>query len=171
LPRRGGASTQWGNASQMRYGSAAPERSRLQRQPRFRRFIHGRPTCVLLARAGQNQEFSIIGNQRLCAESLQVGLKNLVDSGATVYAFDPGPYREACARLGLRCADGQTIRHEQAKRRPGAWPRGGRAEALREPHTPHAWMKRFRGVATRYLHHYMAWFHRVWLTPFQTLTV
>lgn len=159
---RRGRSAQWGTRSQVQH--AAGESPHPQRRPRFRRFVDGRPTCVLLARAEQHQEFSIIGSQRLSAESLQAGLEDLIDPEASVYAFGPGPYEEACERLGLRCFDGWTTSFEQLKRAA----RTGRAltEAISEPSTPHAWLKRFRGVATRYLHHYMAWFHRVWVGMF-----
>lgn len=118
---------------------------------RFRRFIDGRPSCVLLVRSTKAHACAVLGPKRrveIGADFLKPGLEALVAPDARVWGIGQFPYREACERLNLTYCD------------PSA---GGEAEKdssqpVEIPENPVYWLKRFRAVATKYLHHYTAWF-------------
>lgn len=134
-------------------GARTPLRDALKGRvrPKFRRFVDGRPTCVLLGRSHSGQAAVVLWSERTIRVSpaaMAEGLSQLVSPGAEVYSFQPDPYAEACSRLGLRhrCAVQPAVAA------------GPRADAVPLPRTPFAWLTCFRGIATKYLDHYMAWF-------------
>lgn len=123
---------------------------------RFRRFIDGKPTCVLLARAGLRLATGIASQGRPDAAQLRTCLSTLLEPGAEVWTLEPGKYATACqADIGSR-ADGppQGALTWQLRTKPGLLP-----ESL------HAWLWPFRGVATRYLPNYLVWYRSVRANP------
>ena len=118
---------------------------------RFRRFINGKPSCVLLACAGEQRVVAIVSSGQPAPEQLQSTLAQTLGAGAELSTLGLAPYAAACLRLG--------VPHREAWG-PGAaagWTPPCRA-VERLLRGLYAWLLQFHGVATRYLHHYLAWY-------------
>ena len=109
---------------------------------RFRRFVHGQPSFVLLACAGEQQAVVLTGAGRPSASLLKASLQPLLGTRARVQAVGLAPYAQACRLLGVPCAEAAQ----------GRW----LVDGLRRQF--YAWLHPMRGVATRYLLHYVTWF-------------
>lgn len=109
---------------------------------RFRRFINGQPSFVLLACAGEQQAVVHAGQGRPSPPVLQAALAPLLGSGAQVQAVGLAPYVRACQVLDVPCSE--AIRS------------GSLVDGLRRQF--YSWLHPMRGVATRYLLHYVTWF-------------
>lgn len=125
-------------------------------QPRFRRLINGRPTCVMVAQADTGYEAAILGQVRVATEVLAGGLESLVRAGTEVYAFGGEVYAAACQAVGLSHMDGRRAVWEHRSADPASAP-----PQAKYPDEPRWWLKQFRGVATRYLPHYLAWYRDI----------
>ena len=116
----------------------------------FRRFIDGKPSCVLLACAGEQQAGVIVSRGRPRPEDLVGRLKDLLEAGVELCASGRAPYAEACRRLGI-----------------AHWEASGQGSAVGFAHLSrslnrlrmglYGWLKRFHGVATRYVSNYLTW--------------
>lgn len=114
-------------------------------QRRFRRFVDGKPSCVLLACSEKHQVSVIIGAGRPALGDLRACLQRILMPGTVLQAAGMGPYSLACQGLGVHhTATRDTASRKVDRVRSGLY----------------GWLRRFRGVATRYLPHYLAW-HRV----------
>ncbi len=119
---------------------------------RFRRFIDGKPSCVLLAQGpAQPAAAAIVSRGRPEPEDLKRHLGPLLDPGAQVFSTGMAPYEEACRRLDIPHRNGWALEGEGD---PGF--RGRNVLGLQIE--LHGWLRRFHGVATRYLAHYLHWF-------------
>jgi transposase-like protein len=118
-------------------------------QRRFRRFIDGKPSCVLLACSETQRVSVVVGAGRPGTGGLRACLHRIVAPGTVLEATGLGPFALACQGLG--------VHHVETM---GAGARA--ADRLRSG--LYGWLRRFRGVATRYLHHYLAW-HRAVARP------
>ena len=111
----------------------------------FRRFIDGKPTCVLLACAGKQHAVVPISRGRPGPVQLCLVLKQILGIGSALMAEVTALYAETCRSLGI---------HLQ-------YPSDAAKGALRFHRTFHPWLRKFCGVATRYLEHYLSWYRLV----------
>ncbi len=112
---------------------------------RFRRFIHGQPSCVLVASAGNQRVLVLASQGRPSVVQLKESLSRLLQTGANVQAVGLLPYADACRLL--------KVPHAQA---PHSF---GTVDRLRGG--LYTWLRQMCGVATRYLPHYLTWFERI----------
>lgn len=115
---------------------------------RFRRFIDGKPSCVLLASTGKEHAVITLGRGHPEAEQLCAVLKQVLGPGVKVQGEGCAPYEVACQRLGMSAP--QPAEKACLSR-----------EVRRLNRAFYAFLLGFRGVATRYLEHYMAWYRLV----------
>lgn len=131
------------------HGSRFTPVRRTTGQRPFRRFVEGKPSCVLLACAGEQQVTVIVG--RPLPEGLQSCLAEVLGAGAELWAGGLAPYAEACRRLGIAHRD-------LLAQGTAGWVSHPCRGVDRLRVQLHGWLRKFRGVATRYLHHYLAWY-------------
>ncbi|MDF2630451.1 MAG: family transposase [Symbiobacteriaceae bacterium] len=137
----------WGGSAAVA-GHTGPSHAAQGPRP-FRRFVDGKPSCVLLAANEKNQLATpLVGTGRPSAADLSACLKAAVRRDAVLFAAGLAPFAEACRRLAIAC-------HEAPLRGRVQNP-GRSAELLRS--ALYGWLRSFRGVATRYLGNYLAWF-------------
>lgn len=114
----------------------------------FRRFVDGRPSCVLFMSTDAQHEVSIIGRGRPKDELLQSSLAEFLGAVTELWAGDLAPFAPVCERLGIqyrnRCIPSQRTHCCQAV-------------DLRVSQFD-GWLHRFYGVATRYLENYLLWY-------------
>lgn len=116
----------------------------------FRRFIDGKASCVLLARAGEEHAVLTVSHGRPGPDALCAVLQPILAAKSTLWAAGEAPYAQACSRMGV---------HHQHPWAPAIPARDRLAHRITWTLLP--WLKRFHGVATRYLEHYLAWYRLV----------
>jgi len=112
----------------------------------FRRFIDGKPSCVLMACAGEQRVVRIVSRGQPTPAQLQAGLAQALAAGAELLTLGLAAYAAACLRLGVRCQEAT----------PRSTPNCRAMMFLQSG--VYSWLATFRGVATRYLDHYMSWY-------------
>jgi transposase-like protein len=123
----------------------------IPRALRFRRFIEGRPSCVLVACDSHRRAVAIVSQGRPDPSQLETALKRLLGDGSRLSGPGGAAYAEACRRLGLPW--------EPEAIQPGRCDRSSVCERARTlMGSLYGFLMPFRGVATRYLGHYLAWF-------------
>jgi transposase-like protein len=117
----------------------------------FRRFIDGKPSCVLLLRSVERSAVVLPSRGRPGPDALETHLSTILAEDSELWTADPIRFTEVCRRLG--------VRHRNILERLGsgefAFPR---RDVVRLGSYLYAWLRRFRGVATRYIENYVGWF-------------
>lgn len=126
----------------------APLPTRLPDGTRYQRFIHEKPSCVLIACNRLLKAVKIVGRGRPRSPELQAALAPVLGIGARLRGRGSAPYAEVCRCLGVPYQDASFgLQTEEVVR-----------EADRLLGRLRGWFGQFRGVATRYLDRYLAWF-------------
>jgi transposase-like protein len=132
----------WAPAGQ--FAATVPGRSTIPFP--FRGRIDGKPSCVILACAGDQPALAIGGRGRLGVEQVQACLVRLLGAGAEVWIRGFAPHEEACQALGIPYRSGFDLPVPRFV--CGAESLGSGL---------YRWLIHFRGVATKYLNHYLVW--------------
>lgn len=122
----------------------------------FRRFVDGKPSCVLLAYSRGQLRTLITGQGRPELLALAATLGPVLVPGATVWTSGFAVPAAACQQLGYQAPTVPPLMQ--------AWEHPAH-EANRQRGHLRWWLGEFRGVATRYLPHYLAWFRHAQQSP------
>lgn len=114
----------------------------------FRRFVDGKPSCVLFLVTESGHRSMIAGAGKLGAEALKPCLAQALAPEAQVSPVG-ARISAVCQEMGLLHGNGAC---DAKSHRPLMRGVSRIAAGL------HGWLSQFRGVATRYLHHYLAWY-------------
>jgi len=137
-------------------GLSAANRKAKAKSP-FRRFVDGKPSCVLLVYGGARRTAVTVGQGRPGQDVLESCLKRLFLKGTELWSSGLLSFTEVSRRLRLRCREPKV-----AATLPGAGRVLSGVEGLRRQ--LYGWLSQFFGVATRYLDNYLTWCRLVRLT-------
>ncbi|HLN61956.1 MAG TPA: hypothetical protein VK464_10445 [Symbiobacteriaceae bacterium] len=112
---------------------------------RFRRFIHGKPSCVLVVCAGNQRALVLTSQGRPSVIQLKASFSQLLGTRAKLQAIGLLPYADVCRHL--------RVPYSEAPHSHGA------VDRLRGGF--YTWLRQMCGIATRYLPHYLTWFERI----------
>lgn len=112
---------------------------------RFRRFVQGKPSCILVACAGNQRALELASQGRPSVVQLKASLSRLLGSRAKLQASGLLPYSDACRELTVPLSKAPHF-HGPVDRLRGGF---------------YAWIRQMCGIATRYLPHYLTWFLRI----------
>ena len=132
----------------------------LGREP-FRRFIDGKPICVLVAGSAEQVATLAVSQGWPTADDLRQCLPKILQSGVTLFsnAYRAALYAEACGKLGIaqqEISDWQPPEELEQLVRRVIQARGSLC----------SWLRGFHGVATKYLSNYLAWHRFAWEVRF-----
>lgn len=113
---------------------------------RYRRFIDGKPSRVLLLSNDRQQAAVVVDRGQPTVAAIQASLASLVKPGAELRALGHVQLTDACRRLRA------TFQH--------GWHQSVARVQWLHRHL-HNWLRRFHGVATKYLERYLVWHSRV----------